>query len=134
MAIEGGCLCGRVRYRVEGKAGFTGICHCTHCQKQSGSAFSIIIGVRASALSVEGELSTYEDRAESGKGLKRQFCPNCGSPLFSIGEGTPGIVYVKAGTLDDTDSLSPNVELWTDSEQSWLKLDVETTRFERQPA
>lgn len=134
MVLAGGCLCGNVRYQVEGKIAFTALCHCTHCQKQSGSAFSIIVGVPSGALSVQGEIATYEDRGDSGAVLKRQFCPKCGSPLFSVGEGAPAVTFVKAGTLDDCRALSPQIELWTKSEQPWLKLELAAKRFARQPA
>lgn len=131
--MEGGCLCGAVRYRVEGEGLLTAVCHCTHCQKQAGSAFSIIVGVRAKSLEVEGELTTFKDQGASGKALDREFCPKCGSPLFSKGEASPGIVFVKAGTLDDTSSLSPQMELWTQSEQPWVKLGLQCVRHPGQP-
>ncbi|MEP6869300.1 MAG: GFA family protein [Novosphingobium sp.] len=113
---------------------FTAICHCRHCQKQSGSAFSVNIGVSAELLSIEGDVATFQDRGESGGVLKRQFCSNCGSPLFSIGEGAPGVVFVKAGTLDDTSKLSPKMEIWTDHQQPWVKLDLAAVRVARQPS
>lgn len=61
------------------------------------------------------------------------FCPKSGSALFSVGEGAPGMVFVKAGTLDDTRTLAPHMEFWTDSAQSWVKLDSRAKRFARQP-
>ena len=63
-AIEGGCLCGAVRYRIEEEAQAALVCHCTHCQKQSGSAFSTILGVAESAFSIEGEPCSYADAGE----------------------------------------------------------------------
>ena len=60
--IEGGCLCGAVRYESNSEPAVTAICHCKHCQKQAGSAFSIVVGVPKDSLIMSGdELKTYED-------------------------------------------------------------------------
>ena len=133
MEATGGCLCGAVRYQISRDPIFTALCHCTHCQKQSGSAFSIVMGVAASALSIDGEPASYMDRSDGGREVRRQFCGTCGSALFTIGDGAAGVVFVKAGTLDNTHDLKPRMELWTSSAQPWLKLDVPLKAFERQP-
>lgn len=118
----GGCLCGDVRYEVTGDPVGTYVCHCTHCQRQAGSAFSIIIGVPEAALAVTGETRSYADSGENGGAVERQFCPRCGSPLFSLVGSTPGLVWVKAGTLDDTSALKPAAQLWTRSRQPWVEI------------
>lgn len=120
-AMEGGCLCGAVRYRIEGEPQAALVCHCTHCQKQSGSAFSTIIGVAQDAISIEGETRSYGDAGESGKAVERIFCGTCGSPLVSKVEVSPGMVWVKAGTLDDPDAFSPAMHIWTRSKQCWVQ-------------
>jgi hypothetical protein len=112
---------------------FTALCHCSHCQKQSGSAFSIVLGVPADALTIEGTPGNYADQSEAGLPVNREFCTTCGSPLFTIGEGAPGVVFIKGGTLDDTGALQPRMELWTQSAQPWLKLDVPLKSFPQQP-
>lgn len=117
---EGGCLCGAVRYAFEGDPAAAMVCHCTHCQKQSGSAFSTIISVPEGALSVAGEPRTYHDAGESGKAVERIFCSECGSPLISKVEVAPGMAFIKAGTLDDASGFSPAVHIWTKSKQCWV--------------
>lgn len=119
---EGGCLCGQVRYRIAGAPLMQAVCHCRNCQKQSGSAWSMIAGVPEAALSVTGTVRTYEDHGESGGAVLRQFCPDCGSPLFSRVASAPGLVFVKAGTLDDTSGFQPQVQVWTRSKQHWVDL------------
>ncbi|QYJ08625.1 GFA family protein [Qipengyuania flava] len=96
------------------------VCHCTHCQKQSGSAFSTIVGVPEGQVAITGEVSRYKDSGESGKSVERQFCGTCGSPLFSKVEVSPGLLWVKAGTLDDTSAFAPTAHLWTRSKQDWV--------------
>ncbi|MBX7495037.1 GFA family protein [Qipengyuania sp. 6B39] len=117
---EGGCLCGKVRYGFDGEPAAAMVCHCTHCQKQSGSAFSTIIGVPESALEVRGTPTSYADSGESGKSVERIFCGTCGSPLISKVEVAPGMAWIKAGTLDDTGLFDPAMHIWTRSKQCWV--------------
>ena len=132
-AIEGGCLCGAVRYRIEEEAQAALVCHCTHCQKQSGSAFSTILGVAESAFSIEGEPCSYADAGESGKAVERIFCGTCGSPLVSKVEASPGMIWVKAGTLDRTEAFDPAMHIWTKSKQCWVDTG-ELPAFQTNPA
>lgn len=119
---EGGCLCGAVRYAFEGDPAAAMVCHCSHCQKQSGSAFSTIISVPQGALTVTGEPRTYHDAGESGKAVERIFCSKCGSPLISKVEVAPGMAFIKAGTLDDTSGFTPAVHIWAKSKQCWVDI------------
>ncbi|MEQ8410197.1 MAG: GFA family protein [Erythrobacter sp.] len=118
----GGCLCGKVRYRIAGEPLMCVVCHCKNCQRQAGSALSIIVGVREDALLVEGAVRTYDDTGESGGRVRRQFCDTCGSALFSRLDHPPGLAFVKAGTLDDTSELAPAFHCWTKSKQAWTPL------------
>lgn len=130
---EGGCLCGKVRYGFEGEPAAAMVCHCTHCQKQSGSAFSTIIGVPESALEVDGAPTSYADSGESGKSVERIFCGTCGSPLISKVEIAPGLAWIKAGTLDDTGLFDPAMHIWTRSKQCWVDTG-ELPAFDTNPA
>ena len=133
MNIEGGCLCGKVRYSAETEPAFVGVCHCKNCQKQAGTAFSVVIAVPTEALSVQGTLKTYDDHGDSGKILHRSFCPECGSPITSDTELMPALTIIKAGTLDDTSWLTPGMEIFCDSAQPWVSLAGDRQRFPRMP-
>lgn len=122
MGLTGGCLCGAVRYELTADPQMSLNCHCKNCQRQAGSAFSVIIGVPEGSVEVTGEVKTYVDHGDSGGRVQRQFCPNCGSPLFSLVDSAPGMVWVKAGTLDDTSSLNPAMNIFAKSKQAWLEL------------
>ena len=130
--LTGGCLCGQVRYSVSGEPAMQVNCHCKNCQRQSGSAFSTIIGVPEGALTIEGEFKTYDDKGESGEAVLRDFCPDCGSPLFSRVAVAPGLIFIKVGTLDDTTSFEPAMHLWTKSKQHWVDL-AGATAFDTNP-
>jgi hypothetical protein len=130
----GGCLCGGVRYEC-GEPVLTGVCHCTHCQKTTGSAFSILIGVPADTVRVTNDatLAVYEDLGSSGKPVLRKFCRNCGAPVISDAKAFPDILFVKVGTLDDTSSIKPTMHIWTDSAQPWVSIDETASKFPGNP-
>lgn len=111
---EGGCLCGAVRYAFPGDLALTAVCHCRHCQKQSGSAFSIVGAVPAADFSLAGNPKVFRDTSDTGRAVERHFCADCGSPILSIIEPMPDHVLIKAGTLDDPSRLKPTVEVFCD--------------------
>ena len=100
------------------------VCHCEHCQRQSGGAFSTNVVVAPDQLTISGDIATYEDRGRTGDDVYvlRRFCRNCGSPIVSVLVGRPEIVAVKAGTLDDRKDLQPVVQVWCDDKQPWVDL------------
>lgn len=119
---EGGCLCGAVRYTVAWPPLATAVCHCKNCQKQAGSALSVVAVVARADLAVTGQLTVYRDKGTSGQDVLRQFCGTCGSPVLT---DTPAaqeqdIIFIKAGTLDSAQDLAPSLHYWTDSAQQWF--------------
>lgn len=132
--LRGGCLCGAVRYRSDGAPLLTAICNCKNCQRQSGTAFSLVVGIPKGALVMEGaQPDTYQDVGESGLPVLRRFCSKCGSPIFSEVAATPSMDWLKAGTLDDTSWLRPQVSIWCDSEQPWVQKNEAIPRIPRNP-
>ncbi len=131
---SGGCLCGAVRYTVSWPPIAVATCQCSHCQKQAGSSISIIALVRADSLDLHGELTTYEDKGDSGGTVQRRFCGKCGSPVITDipGMQAQGIRIIKAGTLDDRSGLNPGMHYWTESAQDWMVLPEGGVKFARQ--
>ena len=131
---KGGCVCGSVRYEIEGEAAITAICHCKHCQKQAGTAFSIVMGVPRDNLQItEGKLKTYEDSSESGEYLYRKFCPTCGSPIMTDSGLIPDLLFIKAGTLDDASSLKPDIQIWGAHQISLGQLQIDAPKVDGNP-
>ena len=122
VPTEGGCLCGRFRYRIGGPIIAQAVCHCRNCQKQSGSAFSVILVTSAADFTVSEDPPFFADSGESGNELKRYFCDKCGSPLYSVSANDPNVLAVKAGTLDKVDELSPKFHLWCASAWPWTPI------------
>lgn len=120
----GGCLCGAVRYRVTWPAKAMVVCHCSDCQKQSGSALSVVGVAARDQITVSGELSNFSHPGSSGHTVNRCFCGNCGSPILTDTQAArdQGIIFFKAGTLDETADLAPNVHYWTQSAQHWFTI------------
>jgi hypothetical protein len=132
--ITGGCLCGQARYSTSAEPIFSGICHCTSCQKESGTAFNIVIAVPTPMLSLQGSLKTFSAKGDSGKEVVRKFCPNCGSTILSEPELMAGVSIIRAGTLDDTSSLKPTMEIYCDSAQPWVQLGGDMKKFPGMPS
>ena len=131
--ITGGCLCGKVRFVANAEPAFVGVCHCRSCQRNSGSAFAVVMAFPAAAVSIQGELKTYTDTADSGKHLFRRFCPECGSSISSEAEVMPGMIMLKAGSMDDPSVVKPVMQIYCDSAQPWVSLGGELKSFQKMP-
>jgi hypothetical protein len=130
IMTEGGCNCRAVRYRIDGPPLSVAACHCTNCRRQSGSAYSVNIVVKASAVTVEGELASYLDHdTSSGHPVLREFCGTCGSPVRSTPQANPKIVVIKAGTADHPESLAPKLHIWTRTCLPWVDIPADMPSF-----
>lgn len=133
--ITGGCLCGNVRYSVDADPVVQGACHCKDCQRQTGSPFTVFVGVPRDAFTVEGDtLSSYTTVGEDhGGDTERNFCSNCGAPVFSFSPLVPQLALLKGGSLDDASWIEPGMELFTDSAQPWAPRLEAAASFQRGP-
>jgi hypothetical protein len=133
--ITGRCLCGGVTYTADAEPVIQAVCHCTDCQRQTGNPFSVIVAVPRAAFDVGGDtLATFPTIGEDHGGeTQRSFCSACGSPIFSAAAVAPELIFIKAGSLDDSSWLQPAVEVWTSSAQSWSPQFEGTARLERGP-
>ena len=135
LQANGGCLCGAVRYRVEGEPAMVAVCHCRTCQRNTGSAFSTNLAMPREAVTISGDaLASFETRAgPAGTPFQRSFCSRCGSPVCAQGEAYPGIVFIKAGTLDEPGAVQPTVQLWCSEQRPWVHLDPQLPRHAAGP-
>lgn len=121
--VEGGCLCGAVRYASEAEPAMVVNCYCEACRKNSGSTHSFNLAMPAGSVRVTGETSTYVDSSgASGQPFERRFCPKCGSHVIASGPAYEGLEFVKAGTLDDAGWAKPGAHIWCDEKLDWVEL------------
>ena len=130
----GQCLCGDIRYKISGPPAMAGVCHCKNCQRQAGSAFSTLWGIPKPNIAFDGlEPKLYEDGdTASGGQVERYFCGRCGSPLYSLIPDQQEMLFLKTGTLDQTDDFVPQFHVWCDSKQNWVDLAEEIPQMATQ--
>ena len=122
-AHTGSCLCGAVSYAFDTEPVAAVHCHCTDCQKATGSGFATVFGLSMDDVALDGvsKLKYFTIKAPSGNSVSRAFCGECGSPMFTEAENNPGMLWIKAGSLDDSDWLAPTDACWTGSARSWAE-------------
>lgn len=119
--LTGHCLCGRITYQADADPAIVANCHCTECRRQSGAAFSTVVGVPLSSFTVtSGTLSSFTTiGTDSGLPVERRFCAGCGTPIASFLEAMPDLALIKAGSLDDPAAVEPQLEVWSESAVPW---------------
>lgn len=133
MSLTGQCLCGSVKYECAAAPVLSGNCHCKDCQRASGSAYAPTFFVPAGAISIQGEVKYYDTIGGSGRTVSRGFCPECGSPLFSKSEKMPGLIAVRAGSLDDPSQYHPHVDIYVSRAAPWDYISPSAITFPEMP-
>ena len=121
MTIHAQCLCGGIRFRIEGELAPIQICHCSQCRRAQGAAFAAIIPGAESAVRFDAGtelLSAYE--ATPGK--ERVFCRRCGSPIYSRRVSLPGVLRIRAGLIDEPVAARPAFHAYVASKASWYEI------------
>ena len=128
--LSGGCLCGSVRYEYDGEPEGASYCHCDDCRKATGGPYTVGVLVRATNLRiVSGRAQGYTTTGDSGNLITREFCPDCGSPLFTRARAHPGLVWIKAGSLDEPELVKPTHQTWTQCAVPWAYLSKDLPGF-----
>lgn len=138
LPLTGGCQCGAIRYEITQAPRLVYTCHCTDCQRFSGSAFAMSVVVEENGFHLRGpELRPVPRVTDSGRRTNRWLCPDCCVTI--CGGAKPGsappdaLRGVRAGTLDDSSWVRPTLHFWTRSAQPWVVLPEGGRRFETQP-
>lgn len=131
FALEGGCACRGVRYRLTAPAIYVHCCHCRWCQRETGSAFVLNAMIEAGRVELlKGEPLAVMTPSNSGKGQKITRCPDCMVALWSNYAGAgDALNFVRVGTLDDPDRVPPDIHIFTDSKQPWVILPKDKPSF-----
>ncbi len=130
----GGCLCGAVRYRLNGDPITFYVCHCTDCQTASGSSFALSMLVPRDAIELlRGVPELHEVDLPDGRRKRANRCPICATNVWGAPHRFPQILNLHPGTLDDTSWLEPVGHIWTRSAQPWLRMPMDGLCYEQQP-
>lgn len=128
--VEGGCICGAVRYQV--KAAPLGVyrCHCRDCQRQSGAGYTTSMILRRDDFAVlQGETLIYDKHADSGRVVRHHACAACHTRLYNEPLASPDLIVLRAGTLDDVAWARPIGNIWTASRLPWSEIDWSEPHF-----
>lgn len=116
--IAGRCLCGKIRFEIDGALGETAFCHCRSCQRASGSAFAVNSAVRQNAVKwLSG--SEFIREYESSPGKMRAFCQNCGSPIYARHVTHPKRLSIRLGLLESDPGIRPRAHFNVESKAPW---------------
>jgi hypothetical protein len=130
--IEGGCLCGGVRFELDAAAGPFELCHCNRCRKVSGSAFMAGLGVRRDAfrlLAGRELIHSYEAPIlDAPPAYRVSFCARCGSPVPDP-DGTSDWFEIPAGLLDNDPLLRPDKHIFVELHAPWHEIADRLPRF-----
>jgi hypothetical protein len=128
VSAEGGCTCRAVRYRMLSKPLFVHCCHCTWCQRETGTAFALNAMIEADRVELlQGEVEAIDTPSNSGKGQRISRCPRCRVALWSNYAGAgEAIRFVRVGTLDEPSRFPPDIHIYTSTKQPWVALPPDT--------
>lgn len=128
LSFEGGCTCRAVRYRMTAAPLFVHCCHCTWCQRETGTAFALNAMIEATRVELlHGELEVVNTPSNSGKGQQIARCAKCRIALWSnYGGGGDVVRFVRVGTLDEPNRCPPDIHIFTSSKQPWVVLPIGT--------
>ena len=121
---EGGCVCGAIRYRVMGEPLRAYVCHCTFCQRFTGSAFGVLTWFKKENVEVVGDgIVTYDHTVdETDRWFRLHSCGRCATTFMGTTQRQPNICYIFVGTYDDPNWVQLTRQLWTRSAQHWVTM------------
>lgn len=131
--FTGGCLCGRVTYTCEVESPLIMNCHCVDCRKAMGAVHATTMFVPEDRVRINGFPRTYNHGADSGSGMTKLFCENCGSQLFSRNTNRSGTLGVRAGSVDDISVIRPQMNIFTDSAVPTTPMDPKLPQHRKMP-
>jgi len=133
---SGGCVCGAVRFAAAGEPLRVTICHCTWCQRRTGTAFGTEVVYETGQVTMTGETARYRHHSdESGRWLDVGFCPICGTNLGFTLEAAPSLRTLPAGAFDDPSWIraesTPFRHVFLRSRRTWPDLSANIEQHQR---
>jgi hypothetical protein len=130
--MEGSCQCGQLRATVADNASsYTVLCHCTDCQRRSGSPFGVIGYFSRDAVTLGGEAGEFSRTNASGNSVTSGFCQKCGSTVYVLLSKNAALIGVPVGAFADPGFPMPVRSVWHQSQHHWVELPDSIISFER---
>ncbi len=126
--IKGSCLCGNICYEIVGDPKQINLCHCTMCQKFSGTAFGAFMRVSTSDYQLT-KGKEFEKIYDRGDWAQRVFCGECGSSTLYINKEAPEWLFVAAGTLDSDPGIKSHHHIYVKDSAHWYDIDAKIPQF-----
>lgn len=121
--MDGRCICGALRYRLMEPPMFTQCCHCSWCQRETGSAFAVNALIETARVEVDGPIVERSIPSASGRGQILVQCAGCGTTIYGhYGGGGRAVAFVRTGTLDDPAAFPPDIHIYTATRRPWVLL------------
>ena len=105
--FTGSCLCGSVNYKSNSDPLVIQNCHCDQCRKATGSVYLTNLFIKEENFEITGEVNNYTHLSDAGNNMPKYFCPKCGSQVFGKNSGRPGIITIRAGTVNEKNIIKP---------------------------
>lgn len=132
MRLTGQCLCGEIKYEIQGQLGPVFNCHCSKCRRWHGAAYRTRASIKRDQftwLSGESNLSFYKSSPQTTKA----FCKTCGSPLISTYEHHPDVLGLPLGGLDQDPGVRPQAHIFVASKSPWHDIQDDLPQFDAWP-
>jgi len=131
--FTGSCLCGSVNYKSNSDPLVIQNCHCDQCRKATGSVYLTNLFIKEENFEITGEVNNYTHLSDAGNNMTKYFCPNCGSQVFGKNSGRPGIITIRAGTVNEKDIIKPIRNLFLKSKVPSTPIDCNLEACEGMP-
>jgi len=130
----GSCLCGAVQWKLDARPLAVNACHCTDCKKTTGATNVVMLIAKSDAFSWTGETHVYRKRAASGREMDIQRCAKCGCRMFHHNLASSALVFITAGTLDDSGWAVPTSHIWVEKISPGVVMHDDAIKVVGQPA
>jgi hypothetical protein len=127
------CCCGSLRAEVVGEPAIVAACHCTQCQRRTGSAFGVSTYFPKEEVRTKGPSKVYVRGSDSGRKIEIHFCPDCGSAVFWHPEFRPDLIGIAFGAFADPSMPWPALSVWETTRHPWVTFDHQLDRYAVQP-
>jgi hypothetical protein len=127
------CCCGSLRAEATAEPAFVAACHCTQCQRRTGSPFGVSTYFPKAQVRTEGPSKVYVRGSDAGRKIEIHFCPNCGSSVFWYAEVVPELIGIAFGTFADPSMPWPALSVWEATRHPWVAFGHQLDRFTVQP-